>query len=136
MAAATRAGLIAPATLRLAFEDDDGFAFAPGTPYADRPSTFATFSRYLSPWADDARIKLKLLMADIEGGRYAVRMLFDPGVEVFPHKHSGEVHAFTFPEVTLLMQAGVLTTELIVILAVARWHDHIFRDGVPASPAG
>jgi hypothetical protein len=37
---------------------------------------------------------------------------------------------------TLLMQAGVLTTELIVILAVARWHDHIFRDGVPASPAG
>ena len=52
------------------------------------------------PWADewggDPRIQLKLLMADIEGGRFAVRMLFEPGVEVFPHKHTGEVHAFTF----------------------------------------
>ena len=46
-------------------------------------------------WAGDARIKLKLLMADVEGGRFAVRMLFEPGVQVFPHKHTGEVHAFT-----------------------------------------
>ena len=46
-------------------------------------------------WADDPRIRLKLLMADIEGGRFAVRMQFEPGVQVFPHKHTGEVHAFT-----------------------------------------
>ena len=63
------------------------------------PESFHSASDDL-PWADDwagdPGIKLKLLMADIEGGRYAVRMLFAPGVEVFPHKHSGEVHAFTF----------------------------------------
>ena len=50
---------------------------------------------WASDWAGDPRIKLKLLMADIEGGRFAVRMLFEPGVQVFPHKHTGEVHAFT-----------------------------------------
>jgi quercetin dioxygenase-like cupin family protein len=63
------------------------------------PESFHSASDDL-PWADewagDPGIKLKLLMADIEGGRFAVRMLFDPGVEVFPHKHTGEVHAFTF----------------------------------------
>jgi hypothetical protein len=63
------------------------------------PESFHSASDDL-PWADRlggrSGIKLKLLMADIEGGRYAVRMLFAPGVEVFPHKHSGEVHAFTF----------------------------------------
>jgi len=47
-------------------------------------------------WADDPAIRLKLLMADVEGGRFAVRMDFAPGTQVFPHKHSGEVHAFTF----------------------------------------
>ncbi len=47
-------------------------------------------------WAGDPGIKLKLMMADIEGGRYAVRMLFEPGLAVTPHKHSGEIHAFTF----------------------------------------
>ena len=47
-------------------------------------------------WAGDPGIALKLLMADIEGGRYAVRMLFEPGLRVAPHKHSGEIHAFTF----------------------------------------
>jgi quercetin dioxygenase-like cupin family protein len=46
-------------------------------------------------WAGDPRIRLKLLMADIEGARFAVRMAFEPGVEVAPHKHTGEVHAFT-----------------------------------------
>ena len=47
-------------------------------------------------WAGDPGIKLKLLMADVEGGRYVVRMQFEPGLEVAPHKHSGEIHAFTF----------------------------------------
>lgn len=63
------------------------------------PESFHAASEDL-PWADhwagDARIRLKLLMADIEGGRFAVRMAFEPGVEVAPHKHTGEVHAFTF----------------------------------------
>ncbi len=62
------------------------------------PKSFHAASNSL-PWADgwagDPRIKLKLLMADIEGGRFAVRMVFEPGVLVAPHKHTGEVHAFT-----------------------------------------
>lgn len=62
------------------------------------PESFHAASNIL-PWADawacDPRIKLKLLMADIEGGRFAVRMAFEPGVLVAPHKHTGEVHAFT-----------------------------------------
>ena len=63
------------------------------------PESFHSASDDL-PWADswagDPGIKLKLLMADIEGGRYAVRMLFEPGLQVFAHKHTGEIHAFTF----------------------------------------
>jgi len=62
------------------------------------PESFHSASDAL-PWADnwagDPGIKLKLLMADIEGGRYAVRMQFDPGLKVATHKHSGEIHAFT-----------------------------------------
>ena len=47
-------------------------------------------------WAGDPGIQLKALMIDIEGGRYAVRMRFRPGLLVAPHKHTGEVHAYTF----------------------------------------
>lgn len=51
------------------------------------------------PWAENwsghPGIQLKLLMSDIEGGRYAVRMRFRAGVQIVPHKHTGEVHAFT-----------------------------------------
>lgn len=46
-------------------------------------------------WAGDPRIRLQLLMADIEGQRYAVRMQFAPGLLAMPHKHTGEVHAIT-----------------------------------------
>ena len=46
-------------------------------------------------WAGDPGIRLKLLMADIEGQRFAVRMQFAPGVVAAAHKHTGEVHAFT-----------------------------------------
>ena len=46
-------------------------------------------------WAGDPGIRLKLLMADVEGARFAVRMEFVPGLQVFEHKHTGEVHAFT-----------------------------------------
>lgn len=63
------------------------------------PESFHSASDAL-PWADgwagDPRIRLKLLMADVEGGRFAVRMAFEPGTEVGAHKHTGEVHAFTF----------------------------------------
>ena len=46
-------------------------------------------------WAGDPRIALKLLMADVEGARFAVRMTFQPGTLVGKHKHTGEVHAMT-----------------------------------------
>ena len=46
-------------------------------------------------WAGDPRIRLQMLMADIEGQRYAVRMQFQPGLLAVPHKHTGEVHALT-----------------------------------------
>ena len=63
------------------------------------PESFHSASDEL-PWADawagDPGIKLKLLMADVEGGRYAVRMLFAPGLHVTPHKHTAEIHAVTF----------------------------------------
>jgi 2,4'-dihydroxyacetophenone dioxygenase len=47
-------------------------------------------------WAGDPAIQLKALMIDVEGGRYAVRMRFRAGLQVAPHKHTGEVHAYTF----------------------------------------
>jgi len=63
------------------------------------PESFHAASNDL-PWADnwagDPGIKLQLLMADVEGGRYAIRMLFAPGLKVAPHKHTAEIHAFTF----------------------------------------
>lgn len=62
------------------------------------PESFHAASSAL-PWADgwagDPRIRLQLLMADVEGARFAVRMQFAAGVQVFPHKHTGEVHAWT-----------------------------------------
>lgn len=47
-------------------------------------------------WSGNPSIQLKLLMSDIEGGRYAVRMRFGAGLQITPHKHTGEVHAYTF----------------------------------------
>ena len=46
-------------------------------------------------WSGDVRIRLQMLMADVEGQRYAVRMQFEPGLLAVPHKHTGEVHALT-----------------------------------------
>ena len=48
-----------------------------------------------SPTTGLARPRLKLLMADIEGARFAVRIRFAPGILLPAHKHTGEVHAFT-----------------------------------------
>jgi hypothetical protein len=42
-------------------------------------------------WSGDPRIQLKVLMVDVEGGRYAVRMRFRAGLQAVPHKHTGEV---------------------------------------------
>ena len=50
------------------------------------------------PFAEDfgaPGVRLKLLAADIEGGMFAVRIRFAPGVELPPHHHTGAVHAFT-----------------------------------------
>jgi 2,4'-dihydroxyacetophenone dioxygenase len=52
------------------------------------------------PFADDfggaAGVRLKLLLADVEGGVFVVRIRFAPGVQLPPHLHTGAVHAFTF----------------------------------------
>lgn len=40
-------------------------------------------------------LDLMLLQADIEGGMFAVRIRFQPGLQLPPHKHTGIVHAYT-----------------------------------------
>ena len=40
-------------------------------------------------------VNLQLLQADVEGGFFAVRIRFAPGVQLPPHKHTGAVHAYT-----------------------------------------
>jgi quercetin dioxygenase-like cupin family protein len=62
------------------------------------PGAFQTASDELpfaDAWANTPGVRLKLLMADIEGARFAVRIRFAPGIQLPPHKHTGEVHAFT-----------------------------------------
>lgn len=62
------------------------------------PSAFVTGSDdlpYADNWANTPGVRLKLLMADIEGACVVVRILFAPGVQLPPHEHTGAVHAFT-----------------------------------------
>ncbi|PLR39671.1 hypothetical protein CYR55_07310 [Chimaeribacter californicus] len=40
-------------------------------------------------------VNLQLLQADVEGGTFAVRIRFAPGVQLPPHHHTGVVYAFT-----------------------------------------
>ncbi|MCT9137624.1 2,4'-dihydroxyacetophenone dioxygenase family protein [Streptomyces violarus] len=52
------------------------------------------------PWAEDwggegSGMRLKLLMADIEGAVFTVRLQMQPGTQLPPHMHTGAVHAFT-----------------------------------------
>ncbi|WP_338759406.1 2,4'-dihydroxyacetophenone dioxygenase family protein [Massilia sp. METH4] len=50
------------------------------------------------PYARDfttAGLDLMLLQADVEGGMYAVRIKFQPGLQLPTHKHTGVVHAYT-----------------------------------------
>jgi 2,4'-dihydroxyacetophenone dioxygenase len=52
------------------------------------------------PYAVDfggiAGVNLKVLLADVEGGVFVVRIRFAPGIELATHKHTGAVHAYTF----------------------------------------
>ena len=41
-------------------------------------------------------VKFQLLQYDIEGGLWVVRTIFEPGVTIQKHKHTGEVYAVTF----------------------------------------
>jgi quercetin dioxygenase-like cupin family protein len=50
---------------------------------------------FAEDWSGFKGVRLKLLLADIEGGKFVVRIRFAPGTQLPPHKHSGEVHAFT-----------------------------------------
>ncbi|MZR11690.1 hypothetical protein GQE99_01455 [Maritimibacter sp. DP07] len=50
------------------------------------------------PFADDfgaEGISLQLLQADVEAGTFAVRIRFQPGVQLPPHHHTGLVYAVT-----------------------------------------
>jgi 2,4'-dihydroxyacetophenone dioxygenase len=51
------------------------------------------------PWADDwlgyPGLRLKVLLADVEGACYVVRIRFAPGSQLLTHLHIGTVHAFT-----------------------------------------
>ena len=52
------------------------------------------------PWVDDwlgvAGIRMKVLLADVEGSVFVVRVGFAPGVQLPTHMHTGAVHAYTF----------------------------------------
>ena len=52
------------------------------------------------PWVDDwlgvAGIRMKVLLADVEGGVFVVRVGFAPGMQLPTHLHTGAVHAYTF----------------------------------------
>lgn len=50
------------------------------------------------PYADDfgaPGVSLQLLHADVEAGTFAVRIRFQPGVQLPPHHHTGVVFAYT-----------------------------------------
>jgi quercetin dioxygenase-like cupin family protein len=62
------------------------------------PGAFVTASDdlpFADDWANTPGVRLKLLMADIEGACVVVRIRFAPGVLLPPHEHTGPVHAFT-----------------------------------------
>jgi 2,4'-dihydroxyacetophenone dioxygenase len=62
------------------------------------PPAFAVASDdlpFVDDWLGIKGVRLKLLMADIEGGRFTVQIRFAPGLQMPPHKHTGEVHAYT-----------------------------------------
>ena len=52
------------------------------------------------PWVDDwlgvPGIRMKVLLADVEGGVFVVQVGFIPGLQLPRHLHTGAVHAYTF----------------------------------------
>lgn len=51
---------------------------------------------YAENWLGVEGIDLKVLVADIEGGLFVVRIRFAPGIQLPAHLHTGAVHAYTF----------------------------------------
>lgn len=51
---------------------------------------------YADDWLGYPGVSLKVLLADVEGACYVVRIRFAPGVQLLTHLHVGTVHAFTF----------------------------------------
>jgi 2,4'-dihydroxyacetophenone dioxygenase len=50
------------------------------------------------PWVSSHRmdgVEIKVVTAKVKEGIWIVRNRFAPGVELQPHKHTGQVHAFT-----------------------------------------
>lgn len=48
------------------------------------------------PFVEFQDFRIQLLQVDIEAGLWVVRTLFDPGITLQRHKHTGEVFALTF----------------------------------------
>lgn len=51
---------------------------------------------YAGNWLGIAGIGMKVLVADVEGGFFVVRVRFAPGIQLPTHLHTGSVHAYTF----------------------------------------
>jgi quercetin dioxygenase-like cupin family protein len=73
---ATASGSQPPPPLALSLDDDQ-------VPYAER-------------WLGVEGIDLKVLVSDVEGGFFVVRVRFAPGIQLPKHLHTGAVHAYTF----------------------------------------
>lgn len=51
---------------------------------------------YALDWLGVEGIDLKVLVSDVEGGFFVVRVRFAPGIQLPKHLHTGSVHAYTF----------------------------------------
>jgi quercetin dioxygenase-like cupin family protein len=51
---------------------------------------------YAEDWLGIRGIGMKVLVADVEGGFFVVRVRFAPGIQLPTHLHTGAVHAYTF----------------------------------------
>ena len=51
---------------------------------------------YAESWFGVEGIDLKVLVSDVEGGFFVVRVRFAPGIQLPKHHHTGAVHAYTF----------------------------------------
>jgi quercetin dioxygenase-like cupin family protein len=51
---------------------------------------------WVADWLGVEGIRMKVLLADVEGGVFVVRVGFAPGLQLPKHLHTGAVHAYTF----------------------------------------